>query len=228
MKMKARVKLRERTLPDYTRGEEIFHMASHATGAAFGMAMLLACVIVAAYHGNIAGVASGIVYGCSVLLLYTMSSIYHGLKPGLAKRVFQVLDHCTIYLMIAGTYTPVLMCRYREMFPQSAWTIFCIVWGLTALGVTLTAIDLKRYSIISMCCYLGMGWCIVFQLPRLREAYGLPMLLLLLIGGIVYTVGVLFYVLGRKKKYMHSVFHIMINVATVVQFLGIVLYVMPG
>jgi len=215
-------------LPAYTRGEEIFHMASHAAGGGLGLVMLLSCVIVAAYHRNIAGIVTGCVYGCSVLLLFTMSSIYHGLKPGTAKRVFQVLDHCTIYLMIAGTYTPVLLCAYRLAYPVSALVIFGIVWALAALGVTLTSIDLKKFRKVAMCCYLGMGWCIVFQLPRVLGVYGVPMFVLLLIGGVLYTGGVVFYAIGGKKKYMHSVFHIFVNVATALQFFGIVIYVMPG
>lgn len=226
--MKKRTSLRDRMLPVYTRGEEIFHMVSHTVGDAVGVVMLLSCVIVAALHHNIRGIATGCVYGLCTVLLYTMSSIYHGLKPGLGKKVFQVLDHCSIYLMIAGTYTPVLLGAYLDAYPTSALVIFIGIWALAILGITLTAIDLKRYQIISMCCYLGMGWAVVFQLPRLLGAYGLPMILLLMSGGIIYTGGVIFYSLGKRKKYMHSIFHVCINVATVLQFLGIVIYVMPG
>ena len=203
-------------------------MTSHAAGGALGLAMLLACVIVAAYHRHVAGIITGCIYGLSVLLLFTMSSIYHGLKPGTAKRVFQVLDHCTIYLLIAGTYTPVMLCAFRLAYPVSAFVIFGIVWALAALGITLTSIDLKKFRKVAMVSYLGMGWCIVFQLPRVLRVYGLPMFILLLVGGLMYTAGVLFYAMGGKKKYMHSVFHIFVNIATVLQFFGIVIYVMPG
>ncbi|MCL1796002.1 MAG: hemolysin III family protein [Clostridia bacterium] len=203
-------------------------MASHAAGGGLGLIMLLSCVIVAAYHRNIAGIVTGCIYGCSILLLFTMSSIYHGLKHGTAKRVFQVLDHCMIYLMIAGTYTPVLLCAYRLEYPASAFSILGIVWGLAALGITLTSIDLQKFRKIAMGCYLGMGWCIVFQLRRMLGVYGTRLFVLLLIGGVLYTGGVVFYAIGGKKKYMHSVFHIFVNVATVLQFFGIVVYVMPG
>lgn len=223
-----RTKLALRALPGYTHREEMVHMISHLAGCAIGITMMLVCVIIAAYRQNTWGIVTGCIFGLSMLLLFVMSSIYHGLPAGLAKRVFQVLDHCSIYLMIAGTYTPVLLCAFRVAYPAIAWSIFGIVWALAALGVTLTAIDLSRFKAVSMCCYLGMGWCIVFQLSRVLRVYGKPMFVLLLIGGIVYTCGVIFYALGGKRKYMHSVFHFMINIAALLQSLAIALYVMTA
>lgn len=106
-----RTKLDDRLLPDYTRGEEIFNMVTHIVGAVFGIVALVLCIIFSCLHHNGYGLASGIVYGVSMILLYTMSSIYHGLSPNLkAKKVFQIMDHCSIFVLIAGTYTPVLLC----------------------------------------------------------------------------------------------------------------------
>ena len=113
-----RTRLRDRQLPDYTRGEELFHMISHIVGGAFGVLVLVLCVVRSAIHGSAWGVVGSCIYGASVILLYTMSCIYHGLKPVMAKKVFQVLDHCTIYYLIAGTYTPVLFSAMRPIRPR--------------------------------------------------------------------------------------------------------------
>lgn len=193
-----------------------------------GFAMLLICVIIAAYNRNAWGVACGCVYCFSVILLFTMSSIYHGLKPGTPKKVFQVLDHCSIFIMIAGTYTPVLLGTFRDRYPGSAWSIFGIVWGIAALGIVLNAIDIKKFNKVSIVCYLGMGWSIVFRVGLLLDTYGISLFIFLLGGGIVYTIGIVLYRLGGKRKYMHSLFHIFIDVAAIIQFLGIARYVMPG
>ncbi len=156
-----RIKLANRVLPDYTKGEEIFNMVTHIVGGGIGIIILITCVLYSAYQGNVWGVVSSAVYGTSVITLYSMSSIYHGLHKGTAKKVMQVLDHCTIYFLIAGTYTPILLCSIRRVSPLWCWIVFAIQWGLTALAATLTAIDLKKYSVFSMLCYIGMGWCIV-------------------------------------------------------------------
>ena len=158
-----RTKLAERILPSYTKGEEIFNMTSHIVGGALGVVALVLCVVFAAVRGNVYGVVSGAIYGTTMIVLYTMSSIYHGLRPHLtAKKVFQVIDHCSIFLLIAGTYTPISLCSLREYSPVLGWTIFGVIWGLATLGIVLNSIDLKKYSVFSMICYLGMGWCIIF------------------------------------------------------------------
>jgi len=214
-------------LPGYTRGEEIFNMVTHIVGGGLGLVALLACVIVAAYHQNIAGIVGGAIYGFCVILLFTMSSIYHGLKIGLPKRVFRILDHCTIYVLIAGTYTPIILTEFRRVYPQDAWTMFGILWGLAIIGVTLTAINRKKFKHFALACYLGMGWMAIFRINRLVEVLGAPFFVLILIGGLLYTVGVLFYVIGKKKKYMHSVFHLFVNVASILHSVAIAVFVMP-
>jgi hemolysin III len=214
-------------LPSYTRGEELMNMCTHIVGGAMGLVAMLACVIVAAYHQNGWGITSGIIYGFTVILVFTMSSIYHGLKLEFPKRVFRVLDHCTIYVLIAGTYTPILLGAFRVVYTVDAWVLFGILWGLALIGVTLTAIDRKRFHIFSLICYLGMGWSAMFRITRLIEVLGAPFFILIVVGGGLYTAGVLFYALGKKVKYMHSVFHLFVNAASIIHSIAIAMFVMP-
>ena len=221
-----RTSLKERILPKYTRGEEAFNMITHIVGGALGIGALLICVIIAALHGSVWGIVSGSIYGVSVIILYTMSSIYHGLKAPMPKKVFQILDHCTIFILIAGTYTPILLGRFRELYALDAWILFGLLWAAATLGIVFNSIDLKVYKKASIACYLGMGWCIVFRLPQILTAYPVPFFLFILAGGIAYTVGVLFYALGHKRKFIHSVFHILTVTATLLHLIGIAAYVM--
>ena len=221
-----RTKLVDRILPTYTKGEEIFNMVSHIVGGAVGIAALALCVIFAALHRNVFGVVGSAIYGASMIILYTMSSIYHGLKPELmAKKVFQVIDHCSIFLLIAGTYTPITLSSLRAANPALGWTIFGIIWGVAALGITLNAIDIKAYKKFSAICYIVMGWCIVFAWKPTVAALGFGGIALLLAGGISYTIGALFYYFLKKKKYMHSVFHLFVVIGSILHMLSILLYV---
>lgn len=221
-----RQKLSERKLPDYTKGEEIFNMVSHIVGGGVGIAALVLCVIFAALHRNVYGIVSGAIYGVSMIILYTMSSVYHGLKPELmAKKVFQVIDHCSIFLLIAGTYTPITLSALRESNPVLGWTIFGIIWAVAALGITLNSIDIKAYKKFSAVCYLVMGWCIVFAWKPTVVALGRGGIILLLAGGVSYTIGALFYYFLKKKKYMHSVFHLFVVIGSILHLLSILFYV---
>ncbi len=221
-----RTKLKDRILPNYTKGEEIFNMVSHIVGAAFGVTALVLCIIFAAIHKNGYAVVSSAIYGVTIIVLYTMSSIYHGMSSkGTAKKVFQILDHCSIFLLIAGSYTPFCLVMFREYNPALGWTIFGIIWGMAILGIVLNSIDIKKYKTFSMICYLGMGWCIIFTANLLPKLLGIPGLVLLVAGGIAYSIGAIFYGFGKKKKYIHSVFHLFILLGSVLQFFCILLYV---
>ena len=219
-----RTKLRDRLLPRYTFGEELFNMISHIVGGAMAVAVLISSVVISAVRGDAWAVVSSSIYGFSMIALYTVSSIYHGLRPGIAKRVFRVIDHCTIYFLIAGTYTPILLCSMRPRTPALAWTVFGIEWGLTAIAVTLTAIDLKKYQAFSMVCYIGMGWCIIMAIKPTVAALTLNGFLWILAGGLAYTVGAVAYGIGKKQKYMHSIFHLLVIMGSMLQFTGIILY----
>ncbi|MBR3290502.1 MAG: hemolysin III family protein [Clostridia bacterium] len=216
-----RTKLKNRILPAYTFGEDLFNCISHITGGAFGVLALTLCVIRAALRDDAWAIVSVCIYGVCMIALYTMSSLYHGLHEGTAKRVFQVLDHCTIYYMIAGTYTPILLVSIRTVSSVWAWTLFGVVWGLCAFATVFTAIDLKKYAALSMICYIGMGWCIVAAAKTAIEAVSLTGMIWLLAGGVSYTIGAILYGLGRKHKYMHSVFHIFVVLGSILQFVCI-------
>lgn len=221
-----RTKLADRILPDYTNGEELMNMISHIVGGALGVVALVLCVTFSAIRHNPWGVVGSAIYGASLILLYTSSSVYHGLRPGMGKKVMQVIDHCTIYFLIGGTYTPILLCSIRPISPAWAWVLFGIVWGLAAMATTFTAIDLKKYSVLSMICYIGMGWSVVIAAKTAIEAMTVPGLLWCLVGGILYTVGAVLYGLGKKRRYMHSIFHFFVVAGSIAQFICIFFYVL--
>lgn len=213
-------------LPDYTRGEEICNTVTHAIGAVFAVAAIPLLVVMAAMHRNPWAIVSGAIYGTTLLIMFTVSSVYHGLPVGNAKRVMRIIDHCDIYFLIAGTYTPILLVGIRPLNPALAWSIFGVEWALTAIAVTLNAIDLKRFEKVSMVCYIGMGWCVIAVLKLTIDAMTMPGFLLLLAGGIAYTIGAVLYGIGKKVRYMHSVFHVLVLAGSALQFLAILLYVM--
>ena len=221
---KKRTPLRERVLPNYTRGEEVFNMVTHIVGAALGVLTTLACVLKGALLGEALSVVCGAVFGASMITLYTMSSIYHGLYVGTAKKVFQIIDHCTIYFLIAGTYTPMLLCALARSHPLSASLTFALIWSLTALSVTLTAIDIEKYKVFSMASYIGMGWAIIFSAKQMLDAIGISGFALLLAGGVLYTGGVLFFRLGSKKRYFHSIFHVFVILGSIAHALCVLIF----
>ena len=218
-------KLENIKIPNYTHGEEVFNTVTHIVGGGFGIIALIASVALSITKNDPWAIASCCIYGISMILVYTISSIYHGLKPSSAKKVLRILDHCTIYLLIAGTYTPIVLCAIRQVSPIWAWTIFGIVWGCAAVGLSLTAIDMKRFNALSMVCYLGMGWCIVIAGKTAMQAISFDGLMWLLAGGIAYTLGAVLYGLGKKIRYMHSIFHLFVVAGSVLQFICILFYI---
>lgn len=221
----ARTKLSDRKLPLYTKGEEVFNMVTHITGGALGITATVLCIVIAALHKNLMGVVSGAIYGATMIVLYAMSSIYHGLSAKLsAKKIFQIFDHCSIYLLIAGTYTPISLCTIRAYKPWLGWAIFGFVWGIAALGITLNSIDLKQFKVLSMISYLGMGWCILVCIKETFQMLGFGGSVFLLVGGISYTVGVIFFAI--RKRYFHSIFHIFVVIGSLLHFFCILFYVM--
>lgn len=214
------------SIPTYTKGEEIFNMTSHIVGGGIGVVATVLCVIFAALHHNVYGVVGSAIYGGTMIVLYTMSSIYHGLRPHLtAKKVFRVIDHCSVYLLIAGTYTPISLCNLREANASLGWTIFGIVWGVAALGITLNAIDLERFIYPSLACYLCLGWCVLGAAKTTAIALGVGGVTFLLLGGVAYSLGAVLYALGKKRKYIHSIFHIFVCLGSLFHFFCILFYV---
>ena len=219
-----RTRLADRLLPNYTQGEEIMNTVTHIVGVVLGLVALVMCVAFAALHHNVYGIVCSTIYGVCMIALYCVSSIYHGLRPGMGKKVMQVIDHCTIYFLIAGTYTVMALSAIRPTYPRLGWGLFFFEWAMAAIAVTLTAIDLKAYSVLSMVCYIGMGWAIIPFARIVLEVLTLPGFLLLLLGGISYTIGAVLYGLGRTRKWMHSVFHIFVVLGSFLQFLSVLMY----
>ncbi|MBP3627401.1 MAG: hemolysin III family protein [Clostridia bacterium] len=223
-----RTKLIDRILPDYTRGEEIFNMVSHIVGGGFGVIALATCVIRGFLNWDAYQIVGAFIYGFSMVILYTVSSVYHGLIPPMAKKVMQVIDHCSIFILIAGTYTPIALTSLRSYNTALGWTVFGIVWGVSALGITLNAIDLKKYNIFSIICYLAQGWCIILTGKAAISAMGIKAFMWLLAGGISYTVGAVFYGVAAKggHRYIHSVFHIFVVIGSILQWVAILFYIL--
>lgn len=221
-----RTKLADRKLPNYSIGEERFNYISHIVGGAIGLIALISCVAVSAWNHNAMGIATSIIYGISMISLYCMSSIYHGLKDSIAKRVFQILDHCAIYILIAGTYTPVALCAIREVNLKVGWAIFAVEWIFATIAVVFNAIDFKKYAIFAMVCNLVMGWAAIVVLPITVKALTWTGFMYILVGGVLYTIGAILYGIGKKKSYMHCVFHIFVLIGSIVQLFGIMFYVL--
>lgn len=224
--MKKRTKLRDRALPDYTKGEEIMNMVTHIVGGGFGVIALVLCIIKACLKGDGIDLMGAILYGVCSVGLYTMSSVYHGLRPGTAKKVMQILDHCAIYFLIAGTYSVVALAGLRKVSPAIGWSLFGFQWVLASFAVTLNAIDLDKYEVFSMICYIGMGWSIILFPKLIIAALSPAGFWLLLSGGIAYTIGAVLYGIGSKMRWMHSVFHIFVVIGSILHFLSIILFSM--
>ena len=224
---KAQSRIGRITIPSYTKGEEIFNMTSHIAGVALGITVTVLCIVRAVMHQNVYGIVGGAIFGATMIILYCMSSIYHGLSPRItAKKVFRVLDHCAIYFLVAGTYTPIALCTIREYSTALGWTLFGVVWGIAALGITLTAVNVEKTKILEVVLYLGMGWSVLFAKDALVAGLGIYGLIFFIAGGVAYSVGAVLYLLGKKRKYIHSIFHLFVLVGSLLHFFGIFFFVL--
>ena len=221
--MEASKKTHRISIPKYTLGEELMNSITHGVGACLGIAALVLCVIKSCSPLDGYKLASSIVFGITTTLLYLMSCLYHALKVNRAKRVFRVIDHCTIFLLIAGTYTPYTLITLRGV---TGWVLFSVVWGIGILGIVLNAVSLKRFAKLSVACYIGLGWAVLFASKQLIAALDRTGLWLLLAGGIAYTIGAVLYGIGAKRRYFHSIFHYFCLIGTALHFFSIYLYVL--
>lgn len=215
----------EKELKFYSKGEEIFNGVSHMVGGALGILFMIILVIFGVVNDiDTLGIFSCVIFGVSMILLYTMSSLYHMITHKTAKKVLRIFDHCTIFILIAGTYTPYILLRMREF---SGYFILAFVWVLAILGIVLNAINMhnKYVKIYSYIAYVLMGWCIIFIFPLLFSALETSEFIFLLLGGIFYTVGLIFYFGGRKFKWWHSVWHLFDLFGTIFQFISLLLIV---
>ena len=210
------------TIPKYTLGEEITNSITHGLGALFGIAILVLTIIMAAHNHNTIGVVASCIYGVSMIIMFLMSCLYHAMSPRIgAKKVFRVIDHCDIYVFIAGSYTPFCISLIGGAI---GWVLFGIIWGCALLGVLLNSINLEKFKIPSLLLYLIMGWMVLISFNSLYEAIAMKGLILLLTGGIIYTLGAILYGIGSKVRYMHSVFHIFVLAGCILQSFSILFY----
>lgn len=210
-----RTPVSQRELPCYSLNEERVNMITHLVGAVFGVVVLIFAVMLSLSHHRLYGVVSAVMYGVSLISLYSVSAVYHGLPYCYGKKVMQVVDHCMIYFLIAGSYTPILFSSLMPLFPFLSWVLFGLEWGIALVAVVFTAIDLRRYEKLSLICYLLLGWMILLILKPVISAMTLPGFWWLLAGGIAYTFGAVLYVLGKRRKYFHSVFHVFVLIGSV-------------
>ncbi len=224
--MQKRIKLCDRVLPNYTFGEELTNTLTHAIGGLGGAIALVMCVTKAATYYGATEITAAAIYGVCLIALYSISSIYHAWKPSMTKKVLQVLDHCAIYFLIAGSYTIISLGAIRRASPALGWGIFALEWTLCAIATTLTAIDLHKYQAFSMICYIGMGWAILPFMKTLWQLLTPTGFYLLLFGGIAYTIGAILYGIGSKVRWMHCVFHVFVVLGSVLHFLAFYFYSM--
>lgn len=210
-------------IPSYTLAEELLNSISHGIGAGLGIAALVLCIVKSAIAGDGFKLASSIVFGLTTTMLYLMSCLYHALKINRAKKVFRVFDHCTIFLLIAGTYTPYTLVTLRG---AAGWVLFGVVWAVAITGIVLNAVNLRKFAKISVICYVLLGWIILLASKTLVNNLAPPGLMLLIAGGIAYTVGAVLYAVGSKRKYFHSIFHFFCLIGTVLHFFSIYFYVL--
>lgn len=206
----------------YTLGEEIFNSVSHGAGSALSIAGTVVLIVVSAIYSDAWAVVSSCIYGASLIILYTMSTLYHAITNEKAKSFFRIMDHNTIFFLIAGTYTPITLACLRGWF---GWTLFGIVWGAAAVGIVLNSINLERFKKVNMVCYILMGWVIVIAIKPMIDSVNTLSLIFLLVGGIFYTVGIIFYAL-KKLKYFHSIWHLFTVAGSVFHYFSILFAVM--
>lgn len=213
-------------LPSYTVMEEICNSVSHAAGTALGITALLLCLERTLYTGDPYRIATSIAYCISIIILYASSTVYHALKRNNGKRVMRVVDHCTIFLLIAGTYAPYSLIVLREYSSAWGWAIFSIVTAAGIVGIVLNACDIERFKVFSIICYLSMGWAIIVAIKPLTSVFNGTGLSLLVAGGVAYTLGAVLYGIGARVKYIHSVFHVFVVLGSVLHFISIYMYVL--
>ena len=215
----------------YTLGEEISNSITHGIGSLLSIAALVIMVVVAAIHHNTIGVVTSAIFGASLIILYTMSTLYHAISNEKAKKVLKVFDHCTIYLLIAGSYTPFTLVALRSVDPTKAWVIFSIVWAIAVFGIVLYAFFKNKFKVLNIVSYIVMGWVVVIAIPEIIQFFkmndAMAGFYLLLAGGLSYTLGVIFYALQTKNlRYFHTICHLLVLGGSICHFLSVTLFVL--
>jgi len=209
----------------YTFGEELAHGISHGIGAVLGIVALCVMVVRSTLHGDVREVVASSIFGASLILMYTASTLFHSIPLQRTKHLFRIIDHCLIYVLIAGTYTPFTMITLHGTAYGTA--LFWFVWGLAAVGILFKVFTTGRFEALSLVVYLLMGWCGVVVARPLIHRLDDGGLWLLLAGGLAYTVGTLFYA-WQRMRYHHAIWHGFVLLGSICHFLCVQLYVLPG
>jgi hemolysin III len=212
-----------RSEPTFSLGEEIAHAVSHGVGIVLSIIGLTTLVAFAALRGNAWHVVTCAVFGTTLVLAYVASTLYHAVPPGRAKRVLRILDHSSIYLLIAGTYTPFALVSLRGPW---GWTLFAVVWTAALAGIVFKSVALGKLPVVSVLLYLAMGWCIVIAFEPLVQALAPGGVKLLFAGGLAYTCGLAFYA-ARRVRFHHFAWHLFVLAGSVLHFFAVLLYVVP-
>lgn len=224
--------INEVNIPKYSLAEELLNAISHGLGAVFGVVALVLMLLKTCPGGNPFAIASSIIYGLSLIILFTISCVYHSLAKNNGKRVLRILDHDMIYILISGTYTPYMLVALRQYNVWNlgtgtvAYLMFALVYVFCIIGAVFNSINIKKYAKLSMSCYIISGWIVVSALPVLWNIITPWGVLLLLFGGIVYTIGAVLYGIGHKKKYFHSLFHLFVLIGAVLMFISVYCFVL--
>jgi hemolysin III len=205
-----------------TIGEEVLNAITHGLGACFAVAALPIMLLSSHATGRTSAIVGAAIFGSAMVILYTISTLYHSLPSGTAKSVFQRLDHISIYLLIAGTYTPFTLCVLKG---DLGWTIFGLVWGFAVCGITFKSIFGARYDVVSAILYVVMGWMILFAIQSVIEELPVGGLIFLVAGGAFYTLGVPFYLLDTRKKWFHGIWHCFVLSGSCCHFIAVNSYV---
>ena len=208
----------------YSVKEEIFNSITHGVGTLLSIAGLVILVVMASIKGNTWHVVACSIYGATMILLYLNSTLYHSLTAPKAKYVFKILDHSSIFLLIAGTYTPFLLVNLRGGW---GWSLFGVIWGLAILGIVFKSIFIKKLNILSTIIYLLMGWMVLIAIKPLLTVLPRGGFIWLFAGGLSYTLGVVFYV-WKKMPLSHGIWHLFVLGGTICHFFAVLFYVIPG
>ncbi len=209
---------------DYSVAEEVAHAVTHGLAAVASIVALVVMVAMATLHGSILHVVAVSIYGGSLILLYTSSTLYHAIPIESARRVLHTMDHAAIYVLIAGSYTPFALISLEG---ATGWWLFGIIWALAAAGVVFKLFFTGRFDKASVALYLAMGWLVVLFGEEVLEALPRGGLILLAAGGLSYSIGAIFY-LWRSLRFNHTIWHVFVVGGSVLQFLAVLLYVIPG
>jgi len=223
------MKLQEVKLINYSKTEDTVNAITHLVGFPLGIVALILCLHRSITSGSKTGIIASVIYGISIMILYAGSAMYHGAKPGRLKKILRVIDHCNVFLLIAGSMTPYSLVAFRPDHPVLCWVTFSFAWGSALFGIIMTSINQEKFKTVQMILYIAIGWVLIFAIkPMISIFSGIfkPGLILLFVGGGLYTIGAIFCGIGKKLPYFHAIFHGFVLAGSIVQFVSVYNYVL--